>query len=95
MEKVRMTREMRKRNVISVMKRAHDDGVSEMTAGYIARKMGLRPSTYVRQMIFELYLDGEISGRVVDTGSGVTSGIAYYWLPGVQLALFAFGRHHT
>lgn len=84
MAQMRMDRATRKQQIVRVMSDAHVCGVAEMTAGYIARRMGMRPSTHVRQMVFELWLDRVIDGRVVDTGRGVTSGVAYYWLPGTQ-----------
>mgnify|MGYP006289889937 CR=1 FL=1 len=83
----RMDRATRKAQIVRVMSDAHVGGVAEMTAGYIARKMGMRPSTHVRQMVFELWLDGVVDGRVVDTGCGVTDGIAYYRLPGTLTRL--------
>lgn len=88
MATMRMDRQTRKGYILKVMRDAHADGISEMTAGYIARKMGMQPSTHVRQMVFEMWQDGSVEGRVVDTGKGVTDGIMYFRVAGILKPLF-------
>ena len=77
-----MPREDRKALIIEVIRHAHEDGYVWVSAGYIARKMGLRAPHHIRSMCYELIEDRRLGMQVDDPRSPVLPDEVRFFVPG-------------